>query len=266
MGTGSWGTTFAVVLADAGAQGDDVGPPGRGLPRRSRERHRNTRLPRRPRAAGHVTAVHRRRRGAGRRRASSCSPSRRRRCARTSTGWRPLLPPASVPGQPDEGRRARHAPADERGRRGGGRRRARPRRRGLRAQPGPRDRRAGSRPPPSSRAPTTTSPSSSRQRLLDRATSARTRNTDVVGVELGGAVKNVIAPRGRASPRGMGFGDNTKASIITRGLAETARLGIGARRRADDVRRPGRAWATWSRPAPRRCRATAPSASTSARG
>jgi glycerol-3-phosphate dehydrogenase (NAD(P)+) len=50
-------------------------------------------------------------------------------------------------------------------------------------------------------------------------------NTDVVGCELGGAVKNVIAlVVGIAS--GMGFGDNTKASLITRGLAETARLGV----------------------------------------
>jgi glycerol-3-phosphate dehydrogenase (NAD(P)+) len=49
-------------------------------------------------------------------------------------------------------------------------------------------------------------------------------NTDVVGCELGGAVKNVIALAvGMAG--GMGFGDNTKASLITRGLAETARLG-----------------------------------------
>ena len=49
-------------------------------------------------------------------------------------------------------------------------------------------------------------------------------NTDVVGTELGGAVKNVIAIAvGMA--HGMGFGDNAKASLITRGLAETARLG-----------------------------------------
>jgi glycerol-3-phosphate dehydrogenase (NAD(P)+) len=50
-------------------------------------------------------------------------------------------------------------------------------------------------------------------------------NVDVVGVELGGAVKNVIALAvGIAA--GMGFGDNTAASLITRGLAETSRLGI----------------------------------------
>jgi glycerol-3-phosphate dehydrogenase (NAD(P)+) len=49
-------------------------------------------------------------------------------------------------------------------------------------------------------------------------------NPDVIGCELGGAVKNVIALAvGMAS--GMGLGDNTKATLITRGLAETARLG-----------------------------------------
>lgn len=49
--------------------------------------------------------------------------------------------------------------------------------------------------------------------------------TDVIGAELGGAVKNVIALAcGMAV--GMGFGANTTASIMTRGLAETARLGV----------------------------------------
>jgi glycerol-3-phosphate dehydrogenase (NAD(P)+) len=50
-------------------------------------------------------------------------------------------------------------------------------------------------------------------------------NTDVVGVELGGAVKNVIA-LAVGIAEGMGFGDNTKASLITRGLAEITRLGL----------------------------------------
>ena len=49
-------------------------------------------------------------------------------------------------------------------------------------------------------------------------------DTDVVGCELGGAVKNVIA-LACGMAEGMGLGDNTKASLITRGLAETARLG-----------------------------------------
>lgn len=49
-------------------------------------------------------------------------------------------------------------------------------------------------------------------------------NTDVVGCELGGAVKNVIGLAVGIAD-GMGLGDNAKASLITRGLAETMRLG-----------------------------------------
>jgi glycerol-3-phosphate dehydrogenase (NAD(P)+) len=50
-------------------------------------------------------------------------------------------------------------------------------------------------------------------------------NADVVGCELGGTVKNVIA-LACGIAEGMGFGDNTRATLITRGLAETARLGV----------------------------------------
>ncbi|WP_323373735.1 NAD(P)H-dependent glycerol-3-phosphate dehydrogenase [Plantactinospora alkalitolerans] len=50
-------------------------------------------------------------------------------------------------------------------------------------------------------------------------------NVDVVGCEVGGAVKNVIG-LAVGIAEGMGLGDNTKASLITRGLAETARLGL----------------------------------------
>lgn len=50
-------------------------------------------------------------------------------------------------------------------------------------------------------------------------------NTDVVGVELGGAVKNVIA-LAVGMAKGMGMGDNSQASIVTRGLAEITRLGL----------------------------------------
>jgi glycerol-3-phosphate dehydrogenase (NAD(P)+) len=50
-------------------------------------------------------------------------------------------------------------------------------------------------------------------------------NTDVIGVELGGAVKNVIGLAVGIAD-GMGLGDNTKGSLITRGLAETTRLGV----------------------------------------
>lgn len=48
---------------------------------------------------------------------------------------------------------------------------------------------------------------------------------DVVGVELGGAVKNVIAI-GAGICDGLGFGDNAKAALVTRGLAEIVRLGV----------------------------------------
>lgn len=53
---------------------------------------------------------------------------------------------------------------------------------------------------------------------------------DVIGVELGGAVKNVIAI-GAGLSDGLGFGSNTRAALITRGVAEIARL--GARMGAD---------------------------------
>lgn len=50
-------------------------------------------------------------------------------------------------------------------------------------------------------------------------------NMDLVGVEMGAALKNVIAIAAGACD-GMGFGDNTKAALITRGLAEMTRLGV----------------------------------------
>ena len=50
-------------------------------------------------------------------------------------------------------------------------------------------------------------------------------NHDVIGVELGGALKNIIA-LGAGISDGMGFGDNAKAAMMTRGIAEIARLGV----------------------------------------
>lgn len=51
------------------------------------------------------------------------------------------------------------------------------------------------------------------------------RNTDVVGSEIGGALKNVVAIAAGIAD-GLGFGDNTKATVVTRGLAEMARFGV----------------------------------------
>ncbi len=52
-------------------------------------------------------------------------------------------------------------------------------------------------------------------------------NTDIIGVELGGALKNVIAI-GAGISDGLGYGNNSKAAFITRGLAEITRLGKSA--------------------------------------
>ncbi len=48
---------------------------------------------------------------------------------------------------------------------------------------------------------------------------------DVIGIELGGSIKNVIALAAGIAD-GLGFGDNTKAALMTRGIAEISRLGV----------------------------------------
>jgi glycerol-3-phosphate dehydrogenase (NAD(P)+) len=68
----------------------------------------------------------------------------------------------------------------------------------------------------------------SARRLQDACTTDYFRpywTTDVVGTEIGGAVKNVIALANGIAV-GMGLGENSQASLITRGLAEMARLGV----------------------------------------
>ena len=50
-------------------------------------------------------------------------------------------------------------------------------------------------------------------------------NEDIIGVELGAALKNIIAV-GAGALQGLGYGDNAKAALMTRGLAEISRLGV----------------------------------------
>jgi len=63
------------------------------------------------------------------------------------------------------------------------------------------------------------------QELFSRPTFRLYTNRDVVGCEVGGVVKNVIAIAAGIS-QGFGFGDNAKATLVTRGLAEMSRLGV----------------------------------------
>ncbi len=63
------------------------------------------------------------------------------------------------------------------------------------------------------------------QGLFMTATFRVYTNPDVVGCEIAGALKNVVALAAGIA-HGLGYGDNTKAALITRGLAELARLGV----------------------------------------
>lgn len=58
------------------------------------------------------------------------------------------------------------------------------------------------------------------------------RSTDIVGVEYGGALKNIIAIAAGVSD-GLGYGDNTKAGLVTRALSEMRRLGIACGAQAE---------------------------------
>ena len=83
-------------------------------------------------------------------------------------------------------------------------------------------------------------------------------STDVVGTEMAGATKNVIAVAIGAA-EGMGLGINTRSTLITRGLAEMTRLGTALGATPQPSRDCPASATSWP-PAPRACRATSPSA------
>ena len=223
LGAGSWGTAFSLVLADAG---NDVTLWARReeVVRHHQPAPREHRLPPRRRAA--AAASRRPTTPSGRSTDAEvvvfAVPSQTFRANLERVGA--LHPRRRGDGLADEGRRARHAQADERGDRRGDRRRHRSGSRWSAGPTSPTRSRSASRPPPWSPAPTRTSPAGCSDLVHSPAFRPYT-SVDVVGCELGGAYKNVVALSvGMAV--GLGFGDNTTASVITRGLAETARLAM----------------------------------------
>jgi glycerol-3-phosphate dehydrogenase (NAD(P)+) len=70
------------------------------------------------------------------------------------------------------------------------------------------------------------------QNLFHRPTFRVYTNADLLGVELGGALKNVIAIAAGVCD-GLGFGDNSKAALVTRAISEMRRLGVASGAKAD---------------------------------
>jgi glycerol-3-phosphate dehydrogenase (NAD(P)+) len=70
------------------------------------------------------------------------------------------------------------------------------------------------------------------QKLFNRPTFRVYTSTDLLGVELGGALKNVIAIAAGVGD-GLGFGDNSKAALVTRAIVEIRRLGVACGAQAD---------------------------------
>src|SRR6266404_5428480 len=70
------------------------------------------------------------------------------------------------------------------------------------------------------------------QNLFNRPTFRVYTSTDVLGVELGGALKNVIAIAAGIGD-GLGFGDNSKAALVTRAIVEMRRLGVACGAKAE---------------------------------
>src|SRR6185369_10839337 len=70
------------------------------------------------------------------------------------------------------------------------------------------------------------------QQLFNRPTFRVYTSTDLLGVELGGALKNIIAIAAGIGD-GLGFGDNSKAALVTRAIVEMRRLGVACGAQAE---------------------------------
>jgi glycerol-3-phosphate dehydrogenase (NAD(P)+) len=220
LGSGSWGTTFAIVLADAGAKvtlwGRDAGVCAEIVERHTNGRYLgDTVLPDTVGASPEVASVL-----ADAEVVVLAVPSQTLR--QNLAAWRPMLPPDAVLVSLMKGvEHGTHLRMSEVVRDVAG---VGPDR--VVVVSGPNLAREIARRQPT--ASVVASADADAAEFVAQACSAPYfrpyTHTDVVGVELGGAVKNVIA-LAVGIAEGMGLGDNTKATIITRGLAETARLG-----------------------------------------
>ena len=222
LGAGSWGTTFAKVLADAGLRRHPARPAA-GAGQGDHRGRREPRLPARRPAARRGARDRRPGRGAARRRRSSSSPCPSQSLRDNLTGWSPLLPSDATLLSLMKGielgttKRMSEVICEVTG--AGADRVAV----ALGPEPGPRDRRGAAGGDGHRLHATPTGPRRCR-RPATRGTSGRTPTPTWSAASSAGRSRT-SSRWPAASPRASGFGDNTRASLITRGLAETARLG-----------------------------------------
>ena len=224
IGAGAWGTALADLLGAQRPRRRRSGRSSRTSPTSINERHENRRFlagchaARRRCARRTISRDGARRRGARRR-------TRRRRtiCAASPRRGARFVERDAIARRRDQGHRARNARADD----------------DVVARRGARASRSSALSGPSfaaevvARQPTAIVAASDdrRRRRARRRTRSATRrfrvytHDDVIGVELGGALKNVMAVA-TGIVEGVGLGFNSRAALITRGLAEMTRLGI----------------------------------------
>ena len=222
MGAGAWGTALAKVLADAG---NDVTLWARRpeLADEINDTHRNATYLGRRRAARDRSVPPATPRPRSTARARCCSRCRRRPCATNLEQWRGVIGADATLVSVAKGieldtlMRMSQVIVQVTG--------VDPTRVAVVTGPtSPARSSTSSRRPRSSPAPTRVA-RSTLQRAFSTGYFRPYTNSDVVGAEIGGACKNVIALAcGMAA--GVGLGENTAAAIITRGLAEIMRLGI----------------------------------------